>query len=139
MAQGNVNDVNRHSVDDPSDGLWFLTEPNHVETLAELARVGNCDDVDVGRVYWLGKTGRSLIKMNKELREKLFEEREFNKAIKSQIEEIRNLITCEKYTKSELEAMVNIMTRNIVDHVLKTDTKPTAFESFKRFIGKFIK
>ena len=59
------------------NGLWLITEPGNIETLAECCRLGHADENDVDNIYWLGRTCHAFFKTNERLREKLAKSREF--------------------------------------------------------------
>ena len=76
---------NRHSDDDPNHGIWFISEPGHISTLAEYGRTNVLDPIDVDRIYWLGETCRKLLKEVDSLRTKWDIEKQFNTELRKAV------------------------------------------------------
>ena len=119
--------------------MWFISEPGHVETLAEVCRLGQTDDIDVDRIYWLGKTCRSLFISNSKLKEKLESERKFNLELHNAVKRFNDTL---ERTLGEVSEEVIIEASYLVEVIfnhthedLYKEKKPTIF---KLIISKMI-
>lgn len=123
----------KHSDNTPNTGLWFITEPGHVETLAEVCRLGQADTIDISRIYWLGKTCRSLIIAGERLKEKLYAEREFNVELRDASKRFNEILINNHNNFNNEEVVIEV--QNLVNTILKhtngkhyKNDKPTLLE-----------
>jgi len=109
----------RHSDENQNTGLWFITEPGHVETLAELCRIGQAESIDVDRIYWLGKTSRNLYKQNQKILDKLAVEKLFNAELREAVNDFNlALIENGQNVNEHLEKSAEVLIDKILHHIV---------------------
>lgn len=124
--------------DNEKSGLWFISEPGHVESLAEICRTGYADEIDVDRIYYLGRTCQALLISNRKLKEKLNSEREFTKSLKDSVSRFNETLERNngEFTE-EVGIEAGYLIEVIMDHMTEKSYRSKKPNIFQLLIDKF--